>query len=74
MTSHRLIISFDDNSVMFLTQEPSAIITCYLLLVIKPLLELDYPVKITPKQCIIRAPICSRYGKIIFDLEIRLLT
>ena len=38
------------------------------------LLELNYPVKITPKQCIIRVPICSRYVKIIFDFEIDLLT
>ena len=38
----------------------------------KTLLELDYPVTITPKQWIVRAPICSIYVKIIFDLEIDL--
>ena len=35
------------------------IISLWWCLIIKTLLELDYPVKITPKQCIILAPICS---------------
>ena len=41
-------------------------------LFIKTVLELDYSVKITQKQCIIRTPIRSIYVKIIFDLEINL--
>ena len=40
-------------------------------LIIKTLLELDYLVKVTPKQFIICAPTCSiYYVEMIFDLEI----
>ena len=46
------------------------IISLWWCLFIKTLLELDYPVKVTPRQFIIRLQSVEYYVKIIFDLDI----